>query len=446
MNTMLRKIDFKGELPAVCKMENADFPNPFKSGLEYNPPARGTWNIVHTGMLIPESHQIYVCAQGCLRGVILTAAEMNAMDRMSWVSVSESDMFDGTIEDRAVDGTEKILNKMKSHPKCVLLFFSCIHLFAGCDFEMIIQRLSKDFPDIDFVDCYMTPTMRKSISPDAKLRIQMYKPLRRKNIQDKFVNIIGCDRPTDEDSELVRLLRSNGYGIRDITECKSYDEYLKMGDSFLNITYLPVAVQSGEILSERLGQKNLYIPLCYSYEEIEKNYIKLCSCLEIPVPDFSEEIKECNEVLRDTLSILGNTEIAIDFTAVPRCLGLARFLSEHGFNVAEIYADTFSMEEEKDFLWLKENRPDMEIVSVVNVKMRFAANNCSGKKILAIGQKAAYYCQTEYFVNMVSGGGFYGFSGIRKLCKEMCSAFRKPKNIEKTISLKGLGCESCLCK
>ena len=65
----------------------AVFPAPFESGLEYNPPTRGVWNIVHTGMLIPESRQIFVCAQGCLRGVILTAAEMNAMDRMSWVTV-----------------------------------------------------------------------------------------------------------------------------------------------------------------------------------------------------------------------------------------------------------------------------------------------------------------------------------------------------------------------
>ena len=75
----------------------------FTSGLEYNPPARGVWNIVHTGMLVPETHEIFACAQGCLRGVILTAAEMNALDRMSWISVSEQDMFDGTLELRVHD-------------------------------------------------------------------------------------------------------------------------------------------------------------------------------------------------------------------------------------------------------------------------------------------------------------------------------------------------------
>ena len=66
---------------AIVKMKDAQFPSPFAGGLEYSSPARGTWNIVHTGMLVPEAHEIFVCAASCLRGVVLTAAEMNAMDR-----------------------------------------------------------------------------------------------------------------------------------------------------------------------------------------------------------------------------------------------------------------------------------------------------------------------------------------------------------------------------
>ena len=64
------------ENPPCIRISEADAAEIFPSGLEYSAPARGMWNIVHMGMLIPESHQIYVCAQGCLRGVILTAAEM----------------------------------------------------------------------------------------------------------------------------------------------------------------------------------------------------------------------------------------------------------------------------------------------------------------------------------------------------------------------------------
>ena len=64
---------------AGLPIRDASYPAPFVSGLEYASPARGTWNIVHTGMLIPEAHEIFVCAASCLRGVVLTAAEVKAL-------------------------------------------------------------------------------------------------------------------------------------------------------------------------------------------------------------------------------------------------------------------------------------------------------------------------------------------------------------------------------
>ena len=74
-------------LPTV-PIASAPWPKPFGSGLEYSPPARGPWTIVHIGMLLPEMHEIYVCAQACLRGVVLSAAEMNVQDRFSTITVS----------------------------------------------------------------------------------------------------------------------------------------------------------------------------------------------------------------------------------------------------------------------------------------------------------------------------------------------------------------------
>ena len=83
---MLKRVgdrEFPGKTEVFIK--EASFPVPFQPGLEFNSPAHGNWNIVHTGMLVPEAHQIYVCADNCMRGVVLTAAEMNAADRFSFV-------------------------------------------------------------------------------------------------------------------------------------------------------------------------------------------------------------------------------------------------------------------------------------------------------------------------------------------------------------------------
>lgn len=114
------------------------------TGLEFNSPAHGNWNIVHTGMLLPESIQIYVCADNCMRGVVLTAAEMNAADRFSFVIVEEEDLLNGNLEDVTIEGVTDVLRKRKDHPKAVLLFTVCLHHFLGCDLERVYEELKPD--------------------------------------------------------------------------------------------------------------------------------------------------------------------------------------------------------------------------------------------------------------------------------------------------------------
>ena len=65
-------MDEKG---AAVAIKDATFPVPFAPGLEFNSPVHGNWNIVHTGMLVPEARQIYVCADNCMRGVVLQALD-----------------------------------------------------------------------------------------------------------------------------------------------------------------------------------------------------------------------------------------------------------------------------------------------------------------------------------------------------------------------------------
>ena len=102
-------------------VSETSFPAPFPSGLEYAAPARGSWNIVHVGMLIPESHQIFVCAEGCLRGVVLTAAEMGAFDRFSTIAVQENNLLDGDMEQLILDGVDEIFSVMEKLPRALLL-------------------------------------------------------------------------------------------------------------------------------------------------------------------------------------------------------------------------------------------------------------------------------------------------------------------------------------
>ena len=437
----------ENRIPEPVNLDELDFPNPFYEGLQYNAPARGVWNIVHTGMLIPDSHQVYVCAQGCLRGVILTAAEMNSMERMSWVALRESDMWNGEMEKRVIEGTAHIVDQLNPKPRCVLIYLSCMHMFEGCDFQMITDELSEMYPDIDFVECYMIPTMRKTMSPDAMMKISLYENVKQLKIDDGFVGIIGNNLPMDPESDLVSLIKLSGRKVWDITDCKNYEDYLTLGSAGRLVSFLSVTDNAAKQLSGRLDRKWIKTLLRFDSKKLDESLILLGEELGLgkeQVEEFIETRKtKAIDALKEAASMIGDTEIAIDYTAFPYIIELAEVLLENGFNVTRLYADNFPADESDAFERLRsdERFKHIKIYPTNEPSMRFAASKCA---TLAIGQKAAYFTQSPYFVDIVEGGGTFGYQSLEKLAGLMIEAYQNSKDIESVIGHKGWGCESCL--
>ena len=436
----LRNPDWSG---ARVKMKDATSLTPYEYGVEYGSPARGLWNIVHTGMLVPESHQIFVCAQGCLRGVVLTAAEMGALDRFSTIAVCENNVLDGDMENLIIDGVADILHKLPKMPKAVLIFTSCIHHFIGCDLDYVYARLREKFPDVAFSDCYMNPIMRKTrTAPDPKTREQLYSFLEPRRFDDRSVNIIGNNYPTVDSGDFVKMLKNGGFDVKDICLCTTWEEYQQMAASRANIVYHPAAVVAGKTLESRLGQKFLHLPLSYDYDEIIACLDKLAAELSLKLPDVEKLKSRAEEELSKTAELLSGIPVAIDYTATPRPLGLAQLLLKHGFKVVSVYGDTFIAEEQPAFDWLKANAPELDLFATIHPKMGVLprAVHAQPQKVLAIGQKAAYFTNTKYFVNMLEGGGLWGFDGIIRLCGLLRDGFLHERDTKTIIQVKGWGC------
>ena len=105
-----------------------------------------------------------------------------------------------------------------------------------------------------------------------------------------------------------------------------------------------------------------------------------------------------------------------------------------------VYADSFTADEKADFEFLQAHYPDLILYPTVHAGMRVLPRRSEGK-VLALGQKAAYFSGTSYFVNIVEGAGLYGFDGITKMIEMMLDANRKEKDVRKLIQIKGLGCD-----
>ena len=440
---------------AIIRIKDASYPAPFHPGLEFNSPVHGNWNIVHTGMLMPETIQIYVCADNCMRGVVLTAAEMNAADRFSYVIIEEDDLLNGNLEDVTIEGVTDVLKKLERKPKAVLLFTVCLHHFLGCDLKMVYEELGRRFPEIAFVRCYMDPIMQKTgLTPDQKLRKAMYDPLKEQKADPHIVTLLGHNFPLDETSDIKRFLEKCGCELREITTCDTWDKYEKLGEANVFLSIFPTAKYGAQTQAKRLGREHIYMPASFDYEEIKQQMellaekvISECVKTEKDIWNreawFEKEIAACEASVAQAHSIIGDTPIVIDYLMHPRPLGLAKYLLEHGFCVEAVYLDGVSPEEERAFYWLSEHEPELELRATIQPKMRVLPRNHEGK-VLALGQKAAWFTQSPYFVNVVEGAGWYGFDGIRKMAELMIQACEEEKEVEDLVVRKGWGCESCI--
>ena len=196
----------------------------------------------------------------------------------------------------------------------------------------------------------------------------------------------------------------------------------------------------------------MYLPGSFDYGEIQEQEEKLLGMLgqqnnrktgKINGLDIEKEIRECEEALSHAHQIIGDTPIAVDYLFHPRPLGLTKLLLTHGFQVQSVFLDSISPEEKEVFFWLKENYPELKLISTVRPEMRVRTRQQS-EKILAIGQKAAWFTGSRNFVNMVQGGGLWGFDGIRRTAQLIVEAFNEEKDPEDLIVRKGWGCESCI--
>jgi len=431
---------------------------PFEPGLAYTSPSRGHWTVAHTPILIPDSYMVYLCASACMRGVALSVLEYDGMDRFSMIMLDDKDIYEGKLEQVMIDGICEVIDRLEKHPPIMMVFTSCIHHFIACDSRYIYKTLRERYPDIDFVPCYMIPTIIKGhITPEELMHVTLYDALEVPNVQEtNAVNLIGSNLPASRDNDYYRLLTEAGYTVRDLPQMKTYAEYKDMAKSCANIYAFPVAHRSAKKLERRLQQKDIYLPLTYHFPDIRSELIRLAT----------EALPEIGETLSDTVliqaidrmeqeayaalarakEVIGDTPIAIDHEVLPRYCSLARMLAENGFNIKEIYADVILPEEEQDLEWLKENAPDITFCATTNYACRMADRSQAdeagkkGEKILAIGQKAAYFTGTNHFVNWIENDGNWGFHAVCELADRMIEAYETESDVPALIQVKAWGC------
>ena len=450
---------------------------PYKPGLEYTPPARGTWTIAHTPLLVPESVEVYVCPESCLRGVSLSAAEFGGLGtRFSLVVVEEEDWIRSRMEPLFIEGVSDLLRQRYErdgkYPPICFVFNSCMHQFMDTNMALIFRKLEERFPDVLFVEGNMNCTMRTTQTHyEAATNRALYKGLLPVGDVHRHapaapapaVNVVGNYFAIDPSSELLELLGFAGYKVNDLPRVKTYEEYQQMADAALNLYTHPFGKAACEDLQKRLGTPFLEVPYCWDFDEIDRTERAVLEkvATAINASGAGERVgltpivragllypykHEAEQALAETATKLSGWNITIDAASTPRPFGLAALLESCGFSVTCVYADACGpLDEDAKARWealASEHGHDAETLPMIDWRMRqmpFGDASREDGNVLAIGQKAAYYGNTGHFVNLIYQSGLLGFRGITKLCALMRDAAENRKDTEAVLSEKAIG-------
>ncbi|MBQ5684575.1 MAG: hypothetical protein IIV27_02950, partial [Clostridia bacterium] len=450
---------------------------PYRPGLEYTPPARGTWTIAHTPLLVPESVEVYVCPESCLRGVSLSAAEFGGLGtRFSLVVVEEEDWIRSRMEPLFIEGVSDLLRQRYErdgkYPPICFVFNSCMHQFMDTNMALIFRKLEERFPDVLFVEGNMNCTMRTTQTHyEAATNRALYKGLLPVGDVHRHapaapapaVNVIGNYFAIDPSSELLELLGFAGYKVNDLPRVKTYEEYQQMADAALNLYTHPFGKTACEDLKKRLGTPFLEVPYCWDFDEIDRTERAVLEkvATAINASGAGERVgltpivragllgpyrHEAEQALAETAKALSGWNITIDAASTPRPFGLAALLESCGFSVTCVYADACGpLDEDAKARWealASEHGHDAETLPMIDWRMRQMPYEDASREngnVLAIGQKAAYYGNTGHFVNLIYQSGLLGFRGITKLCALMRDAAENRKDTEAVLSEKAIG-------
>lgn len=419
-----------------------DITYPYKSmhDLSYSSACRGLWNIVHLATQVPGSHQIFVCPTSCLRGVVLTTAEMGCMDRLSTITVGEDNILEGDLEERILYGTRKIISSLKRRPSCIFIFTSCIHHFMQANYQRVYRLLRDEYPDIDFIDAYMNPIMRKKSPPIPTLQRQVYRMLNQTDLKMNTINFFDNWFKPEYNDIYDHVIKQN-IQINDFSMIQTYEQYKTMNQAIYNIGFHAFGQMAGKDMQYRLNIPYYYIQQTYDFNQIDKSIDEVSQLLQIDTIFIEDKIQlrlQTEERLHQVLQHIKDISISIDQSAIEAPLSLAILLLQHGFNVDEIYLESLS-ESIETFNTLKELKDDIKVYDVNNWNMR-VKDRYNDYKVLAIGQNAAYFNETPYFVDIIFTAGMYGYKGIQHLCDLLIDAYDNPKDTKELVSKKGWCC------
>ena len=428
----------------VLKRGKSDIPSELLSGnnlvysspatLAYNSPGAEGFGVKRAGLSVPESIMLIVAPGCCGRNTSLISSMPEYKNRFFYLEMSEPDLVTGRHLNKIPDAIKEVLEFLrdggKKIPKVVMICITCVDALLGTDMDRVCRKAEDalaggEFEGIKVRPCYMYALTREGRRPPmVHVRQTIYSLLEPMEKDARSVNVIGGFAPL-ENTELKTYLELAGIrNIRQISTCKTYEEFLNMASANFNIVIDPEARAAAEDLNKRLNIPYIELTRVYSTDKISSQYKALASVAGIDIDD-SEEKAEADEAIAKLKNAYPDLKFNIGECTNANAFELALSLVRMGFKVDEIYA-TLAPE---NFVYVKNLAllsPDTKIYCNMEPTMLYYKISQSDADV-TIGKDAKFYCPDTPNVAWNQDTRPFGYQGVRDLMNKVFDALKEAR-------------------
>ena len=385
--------------------------------LAYNSPGAEGFGVKRAGLAIPESVMLIVSPGCCGRNTSQISTMPQYKDRFFYLQMDETDLITGRHLKSIPRAVCEITDFLEKKPALVMICATCADALLGTDWDRVCRKAEEE-SGVRVRPCYMYALTREGVRPPmVHVRQSLYSLLEARKKNSRAVNLLGFFSPVRQDFELLDYLREAGVkSIRQISECKSFEEFLKMAEANFNIVLNPECRAACDDLAERLKIPYIELRRFYDPERIHRQYSAFAKATGIGIDD-EEDFRKTKEMLLGFMEKFEGTGISIGECANADPFELALTLASGGLCVKEIFATV-----NEESLWylkhLAKISPGTKVYCNQDPSMISYEGTKNGIR-LAIGKDAAYYHPEAAHVFWNSDEQPYGYAAVRELIKEL---------------------------
>lgn len=391
--------------------------------LSFHSPGANGFGVKRAGLSVPGSVMLLVSPACCARNTGAAAAPAAYRDRYYFLLMDESDIVTGRHLRKIPQAVCEIVDDLDPKPSVVMICSTCVDALLGTDWDRVCRK-AEEAAHVPVRPCYMYALTREGRKPPMTLvRTTIYSLLQPAEKDPRSVNLLGYFSPLCDDSDLYDILHQIGLRrIREISRCRTFDEYLKMAEANFNLVLDPQARDAAEDMNRRLGIPYIELTRLYQIEKIHRQYQIFAKSLGAAADD-TKAMEKAQDTVRRFADRFGHVCVSVGEMVNANPFELSLALAQYGCRISEIFASVTP----EDYVYLRHLDalcPDAAVYSNLSPTMLYY--NCASKKAdLTIGEDAGYYHPDCPNVPFHEEKQPFGYTGVTDLIGQMSTALEQ---------------------